>query len=1051
MIRNTNSPPKDTVPPPQAIIGGEFVDDNPGWIVSIHVPTFGYLGPGVILDNKTILTAAHVADNLLLVQTSVEIKAGSKFWNSSQQSINAANIYVHDLWPFPGDNPAGPDLAIIKLSSPLTFNDKVKPIELMRSCIFNSSELSPGKSITFYGWGAVSSNTPGTNASVLKFGQSTVIDLINSSFWTSEPFISQYFDPNHMIATYNPDLQTYYGDSGGPAVIERNGKTYLAGIISWGRDPNLSNNPNILYPSMFADVYRHLSFILSHVENNTFQCNFEGPTLSQNTGFLNCNETNIINLNDFYEGPVPTNYQLIWSTDNNPLDCITPVLTGIVSDFGTYYAYYYDPELECFSKASIPVVVQPQCQNVNELIITTNTTLSNSNSYSSIIVKNNSTLVIPQNVRINLQNEITVEQGSKIIVDGGILSNCEYCPKWKGIKAWGNPFFGQSHAVELKNGAVIEYAETGINTSNPVYGGIFGYFDLSGAKVTVENSTIRNCDVGINFGPFGFSGPYYGWEDGSYIKNSFFSDFLFGIRLMSNLGVEINNTDFTGNSTQCIEASNSMINVTGCNFEGYSGILLEAVWPNLEGSVITENNFFNITEGVLIGTQGNATEHVIGGNLFASGNGVASYGQSAFIIQNNEFADNEVGVISWITYNEDLNLVIDNNFNLNTYGSSVFGVTNLEFNDNCFENTQEVNIELYHNTSIFYSQGDDENSAGNCFTKSVPTILTGDNVEQFRYYIKSGTLSHLCRHPGLGNGTWSLENTDFENPLNCGLGIWGNIPVNFRNCVIPSTLLEKLQMEAAIKAEILRIKNDPRISSFLKKWLISRYERCLKLLIGRIAREIIRIPETGKEEAITYLNDQELFSHKIMAYAIIAESGELTRATSFLDNLTTSRNAESEFVIAQKIYLDFLHDGPNYILSAKDREILENIGIAQNELSGYARSIYYQLTGSRIHITIPHLEINKEKLAAQKNTKFYDISIYPNPAESDIINISLPYNYGDSNPELRLNDITGKSVLRKFAVAGENQIDISELSSGIYIISISNASGNIFTGRIIKI
>ena len=132
-------------------------------------------------------------------------------------------------------------------------------------------------------------------------------------------------------------------------------------------------------------------------------------------------------------------------------------------------------------------------------------------------------------------------------------------------------------------------------------------------------------------------------------------------------------------------------------------------------------------------------------------------------------------------------------------------------------------------------------------------------------------------------------------------------------------------MEQALKAEIARLKNDTTISPLLKKWLIARYERCLKKLIGLIALEIVKTDGDGREHAITYLSNQELFSHKIMAYSLIAESGDYTRAENYLTTLPTSSTGESDFVAAQYLFLDFITQGKVFVLTNQQKSSLEDI------------------------------------------------------------------------------------------------------------------------------
>jgi hypothetical protein len=740
-------------------------------------------------------------------------------------------------------------------------------------------------------------------------------------------------------------------------------------------------------------------------------------------------------------------------------ECLDHFTVGQVSRMhGVIYQYlshlllneipdYFTPCTHCFAGDDNPCYICTEIPT-QDIIINQNTIFQQNQIHGTLVIKAGSVLIINNEIELTPYSQIIIEAGGKLIIDGGKLTKCSGVNKWKGIKAWGNPFFGQSHAVEMKNGAVIEYAEIVINTSNPVYGGIFGYFDLSGAKITVENSTIRNCDVGVNFGPFGYSGPYYVWEDDSYIKNSFFSDCLFGIRLKSNLGVEINNTDFTGNSIQCIESTNSMINVSGCNFEGYSGILLEAIWPSLEGSVITENNFFNITEGVLIGTQGNATEHSIRGNFFGSSTGVIGYGQSFFNIQSNDFGGG-AGVFSWYS-GDDYNLVSDNGFDGNDYGASAWGRNNVEYLANCFNNIGTVNIEIYDNASIHPTQGYEDLTASNCFTKQVPTFLTGAGSEYFTYFIKTGTVPQSCKHPGFA-GNFGIDYSLQEYFLTCGTGVWGSLPPKYRNCVIPGTLSERKQMEQSLKAEIAGLKNDATISPLLKKWLIARYERCLKKLIGLIALQIVKNTGDGREQAVTYLTNQELFSHKIMAYALIAESGDYARAENYLTSLPTSNTGESDFVVAQNLYLDFLTEGKDFELTSQQRSALEGMAKAENEWSGFARTIYYLITGQRIKIDLPHLIPVTPRSRNISSSESIEIQSYPNPVFNNEHVVLISTENINSKLMINVKDAMGQKVISKVGHVGENILDFENSNAGLFFLEVVSEGRPVFINKVIKL
>ena len=294
-------------------------------------------------------------------------------------------------------------------------------------------------------------------------------------------------------------------------------------------------------------------------------------------------------------------------------------------------------------------------------------------------------------------------------------------------------------------------------------------FNLSGAKVTSENSTIRNCGIGINFGPYGYSGIWGSAGDQSSLKNNSFSNCGTGVVLQGNEGVEIAGSTFSGGQVG-IELINSKIDVSGCDFSVDEGIFFNATWPNLIGSNITGNNFFG-EFGIVMDAQGNATPHQILGNFFASEIGMFGLGQSAFNIQANDFAGITNGVSSWYT-GDDYSLVTDNGFLGNDYGTSAYGDNNIEYLDNCFDYSGKADIELYSGASIFPLQGQSEDAAGNCFSFGATRILTGAGSVPFDYFVKRGIKPQSCKKPGIGNFTEVFATDDYQQ--GCGSYVLNN-------------------------------------------------------------------------------------------------------------------------------------------------------------------------------------------------------------------------------------------------------------------------------------
>ena len=138
--------------PSTRIVNGKTAPSPIPWQVHLRSgsPTgsFGYFCGGTIIDAKTILTAAHCYHGKNLNSGDWFITAGVvHIQDGAGQSVFVEKITLHESWnPSTTDN----DIAILKLKTPLTFNDKVQ-----RACLPEASFVPTGKAVAS-GWGLVS-------------------------------------------------------------------------------------------------------------------------------------------------------------------------------------------------------------------------------------------------------------------------------------------------------------------------------------------------------------------------------------------------------------------------------------------------------------------------------------------------------------------------------------------------------------------------------------------------------------------------------------------------------------------------------------------------------------------------------------------------------------------------------------------------------------------------------------------------------------------------------------------------------------------------------
>ena len=108
---------------------------------------FGYFCGGTIIDSKTILTAAHCYYGEDLNRDDFFIAAGAVHLDdSSAQTAFVESITLHESYNHETINN---DIAILKLKTALTFNDKVRP-----ACLPDASFNPEGIAVAS-GWGLI--------------------------------------------------------------------------------------------------------------------------------------------------------------------------------------------------------------------------------------------------------------------------------------------------------------------------------------------------------------------------------------------------------------------------------------------------------------------------------------------------------------------------------------------------------------------------------------------------------------------------------------------------------------------------------------------------------------------------------------------------------------------------------------------------------------------------------------------------------------------------------------------------------------------------------
>ncbi len=221
----------------QPIVGGSNVNiqDFP-WQVSLQLSNSHICGAS-ILTSQWILTAAHCIIGEPTHRLSV--LAGTTALNGSGQRRSVSQAIIH---PSYNDRfiERGSDIALLRLSSPLSLNASVATIPPVNAADESGGATAPGTVATVSGWGATREDGWGSNTlravSVPVVPTSQAAQLMRTTLPASVIAAG-------LIAQGGRD--SCQGDSGGPLIVQSDSGPLLAGVVSFGDGCARPNAPGI--------------------------------------------------------------------------------------------------------------------------------------------------------------------------------------------------------------------------------------------------------------------------------------------------------------------------------------------------------------------------------------------------------------------------------------------------------------------------------------------------------------------------------------------------------------------------------------------------------------------------------------------------------------------------------------------------------------------------------------------------------------------------------------------------------------------------------------
>ncbi|XP_028917909.1 hepatocyte growth factor activator isoform X1 [Ornithorhynchus anatinus] len=225
---------------PRIVGGSSALPGSHPWLAALYIGES--FCAGSLVHPCWVLTAAHCF-TYSPPKKSITVVLGQHDFNQTRDVTQKFEVEKYITYPlYSVFNPSDHDIALIRLKKK---EDRcsVKSQFVQPICLPETGTVFPDNyKCQIAGWGHVNENM--TNYS--KFLQEALIPLIPDSKCSSPEVYGADLSPNMLCAGYfDCKSDACQGDSGGPLACEKNGVSYLYGIISWGDGCGRARKPGV--------------------------------------------------------------------------------------------------------------------------------------------------------------------------------------------------------------------------------------------------------------------------------------------------------------------------------------------------------------------------------------------------------------------------------------------------------------------------------------------------------------------------------------------------------------------------------------------------------------------------------------------------------------------------------------------------------------------------------------------------------------------------------------------------------------------------------------